>query len=99
MMVSRRHGLYNVLGMLAWQWKGVLLFASGGALAYLAHEYLGWYWLRLPTLPLTVVGAALGIFVSFRTNSSYDRIQRLVSARDRRSSGLGCNSHQSTRLP
>ncbi len=30
-------------------------------------------WLVLPNLPLVVIGAALGIFVSFRTNSAYDR--------------------------
>lgn len=50
------------------------MLATGSSLfitvAYLEYDV---HWLVLPQLPAVVVGAALGIFVSFRTNSSYDR--------------------------
>ena len=70
MIVSSRG---SVLGLLAWQWKKVALFiASSTAVAY-THKVLHWEWIDMPAAPVTVVGAALGIFVSFRTNSAYDR--------------------------
>jgi ion channel-forming bestrophin family protein len=37
------------------------------------NQLAGFTWLRLPTLPVAVIGGALGNFVSFRTNSRYDR--------------------------
>ncbi|MCP4504453.1 MAG: hypothetical protein GY822_31470 [Deltaproteobacteria bacterium] len=63
----------SVLGLLRWQWKFVLLATVAATLVTSCHVLLGWEWMRLPSLPLAVVGASLGIFVSFRTNSSYDR--------------------------
>ncbi|MCB9592363.1 MAG: hypothetical protein H6719_06500 [Sandaracinaceae bacterium] len=55
-----------------WQWKYTLYYLFAGVVLTAAHQI----WdtrLELPTLPLAVVGAALGIFVSFRTNSAYAR--------------------------
>ena len=40
--------------------------------AALLHQ-TGQDWVVLPTVPLAVVGGAIGIFVRFRTNSCYDR--------------------------
>jgi len=70
MIVGERGSLIRLLW---WQKRHVATFVIMGALVTVAHELLQWHWLRLPTLPLAVVGAALGIFVSFRTNSCYDR--------------------------
>ena len=33
----------------------------------------GLTWLALPTLPLSVIGGALSVFLAFRNNSAYDR--------------------------
>lgn len=71
MMVSNRG---SVLRLLTWQWRAVAVSSAGGLLAALVWQFLpALHVLWLPTAPLTVVGAALGIFVSFRTNSAYDR--------------------------
>ena len=70
MMVSNKGSIFTLL---AWQWKNTLIFSSAAAVVVLAHDVLGWSWLELPALPLGVVGGAIGIFVSFRTNSAYDR--------------------------
>jgi putative membrane protein len=59
--------------MLFWQWRGIVLSISLATVVTIAYQVGGQKWLSLPTLPLVVVGAALGIFVSFRTNSAYDR--------------------------
>lgn len=78
MIVSNRG---SVFGLLFWQWRNVLLFTIAAILVYTGYNYSGlvFQWngwkidLQLPGMPLAVVGAALGIFVSFRTNSAYDR--------------------------
>ncbi|MCX4242778.1 hypothetical protein OEB96_19280 [Paraliomyxa miuraensis] len=70
MMVSNRG---SVLRLLVWQWKAVLSFVLGGAAAVLFWSFPQMHWLIMPMPPLAVVGAALGIFVSFRTNSAYAR--------------------------
>jgi putative membrane protein len=70
MMVSNRG---SVLRLLAWQWKSALLFTLFATVTVAARLLLGQRWIALPALPLAVVGGALGIFVSFRTNSAYAR--------------------------
>ena len=70
MMVSNKG---SVVRLLSWQWRNVLLFAACAMVALLLIDVAGQRWLELPVLPLQVIGAALGIFVSFRTNSAYDR--------------------------
>jgi putative membrane protein len=71
MMVSNKG---SVLRLMQWQWRAVLLFLAGGTFAALVWTFFPQlHWLVIPMSPLAVVGAALGIFVSFRTNSAYDR--------------------------
>lgn len=70
MMVSNSG---NIFALLHWQKRLVLHMVIAAAATAALHELLGYTWWRLPTVPLAVVGAALGIFVSFRTNSAYDR--------------------------
>ncbi|MBL4689316.1 MAG: hypothetical protein JKY37_32285 [Nannocystaceae bacterium] len=70
MMVSSKSSL---IGLLRWQQKNVLLYASAALMALLLIRAAELVWLELPVLPLQVIGAAIGIFVSFRTNSAYDR--------------------------
>lgn len=63
----------SVLALLAWQWRNVALFLGAGVVVHYLHHIRGLSSLRLPTTPLAIIGAALGIFVSFRTNTAYDR--------------------------
>jgi len=37
------------------------------------YTQLGWKWLSLPTLPLSMIGGAISVFLAFRNNSAYDR--------------------------
>jgi ion channel-forming bestrophin family protein len=63
----------SVLGMLRWQWKSVLHFLVASSTVVVLDHFYESHLLKLPTLPLVVVGAAVGIFTSFRTNACYDR--------------------------
>jgi ion channel-forming bestrophin family protein len=63
----------SILGLLAWQTRNMLLFATTAAVVYVAHRFLHTLWFKIPPLPVAVVGGALGIFISFRTNAAYAR--------------------------
>lgn len=62
----------SVFRLLVWQWRSVVLFTVLGAVVTTLHEFEVIRF-KLPPLPLGVVGGALGIFVSFRTNNAYSR--------------------------
>jgi putative membrane protein len=70
MMVANRGSTF---GLLLWQWPKVVVFALAALLTVLLHDVIGWTAIKLPAVSIAVVGGALGIFVSFRTNSAYDR--------------------------
>lgn len=71
MMVSNKG---SVLRLVQWQWRATVVFVVAGIVAALVWTLVpALHWLVLPMSPLAVVGAALGIFVSFRTNSAYAR--------------------------
>jgi putative membrane protein len=59
--------------ILQWQGRSALLFAGFGAIAWLLIEPAGLDFLKLPVIPLSIIGAAIGIFASFRANQAYDR--------------------------
>jgi putative membrane protein len=48
----------------------LLLFDITVAFLYTSS---GWTWLALPTLPLSMIGGAISVFLAFRNNSAYDR--------------------------
>jgi ion channel-forming bestrophin family protein len=62
----------NVFAMLAWQWKYILFFTTTAVAGAIVHFEI-WRDAALPVLPFGIVGGALGIFVSFRTNQAYAR--------------------------
>jgi ion channel-forming bestrophin family protein len=70
MFVNYRGSIFNLLG---WQWKNVALFLGGGLLAALVHHYAAGFLPKLSAIPIGIMGGAIGIFVSFRTNSAYQR--------------------------
>ena len=70
MMVNTRG---SVLRLMIWQWRKVALFTASAAVVTVLHKLYDIDHVLIPTTPVLVVGAALGIFISFRTNSSYDR--------------------------
>jgi putative membrane protein len=70
MLVSNNGSMTRILW---WQWKNVALYLGFGALAFVVHEVLGHSHVKLPTTPASILGAALGIFASFRTSAAYAR--------------------------
>jgi putative membrane protein len=63
----------SVLTLLGWQWRAVVLYGAIATIVVALDRFTGLPWFEIPGVPLSVLGAAIGIFVSFRTNSCYDR--------------------------
>ena len=61
------------LRILQWQWRNAVMYATSAAVVWALVEHAGLGALRLPVTPISVVGAAIGIFASFRANQAYDR--------------------------
>jgi len=60
--------------LLRWQIKNIAIFMSLSIVVVIAEQLThGQVAGILPAVPVTVLGAAIGIYVSFRTNSAYDR--------------------------
>jgi putative membrane protein len=65
------HG--SLIGIITWQSRNLLVFGAAATSMTATQMMLELETLQLPSLPLAVVGGAVGIFASFRTNSAYDR--------------------------
>lgn len=63
----------SVLGIIRWQAPNVGLFLGMATGVAALHYTVGVGPVALPALPVAIVGGAIGIFASFRTNSAYDR--------------------------
>ncbi|HVH99530.1 MAG TPA: bestrophin family ion channel [Enhygromyxa sp.] len=65
----------SVIGLLTWQWRALLLFTIASTTVVVLEHFVPAVVraIELPVAPVAVVGGAIGIFVSFRTNSAYDR--------------------------
>ena len=63
----------NPIYLLQWQRDHVTFYAGAGTVAWLLISPLGLSFLELPVMPISIVGAAIGIFASFRSNQAYDR--------------------------
>ncbi|MCO4768972.1 MAG: hypothetical protein KDA24_03015 [Deltaproteobacteria bacterium] len=63
----------NPLRLIQWQQKNVYFYIVTGTIAWALIEPLGMDFLKLPVMPISIVGAAIGIFTSFRANQAYDR--------------------------
>jgi len=77
MLVARRtwfQHLVTVRGSVFQRiWPRLFLTVSVAALVTLLHERWGWFDVSLTTLPFTLIGVPLGIFLGFRNNTAYDR--------------------------
>jgi putative membrane protein len=63
----------NPLNLIRWQQRHLLFYLAAGTVAWLVIVVLDQKYLELPVLPLSVIGAAIGICASFRANQAYDR--------------------------
>jgi putative membrane protein len=63
----------NPLVLYYYSWRMILFSLFTGSLAILLYDYLGWNWVAIPWLPVSLVGTATAFFVGFKNNQAYDR--------------------------
>ena len=59
-------------GILRYNYKAILWFVFFSTIIWVAYKFFG-IDLKLPVVPVSILGGALAIFLAFRNNSAYDR--------------------------
>jgi putative membrane protein len=72
-MIVREDVPFLFFRLLSWQRRAVLIQLLGATAVVVAAKLYDLSFLYITSVPLTVIGAALAIFVGFRTNSAYDK--------------------------
>lgn len=54
-------------------WRLILWSLFTGLSAMTLYQYLGWKWVAVPWLPVSLIGTAVAFYVGFKNNQSYDR--------------------------
>lgn len=70
-MYIKRH--FTPLLIYFFTWRLLLLSFLTGAFALFVYEYLGWRWVAIPWLPVSLIGTAVAFYVGFKNNQAYDR--------------------------
>lgn len=60
--------------MVTWTFRDTLLLTAIATVPVVAYELFGQTWIRLPWLPIAVVGTAVAFILSFQNNAAYDRM-------------------------
>ncbi len=70
-MYIKRH--LNFLLIYFFTWRIMLFSLLTGVLAYIIYAHLGWTWVAIPWLPVSLIGTAVAFYVGFKNNQAYDR--------------------------
>jgi putative membrane protein len=70
MILPQSARLHRMLGYIGWPLAVLFIWDLAVTLAYV---YLPHPWLNLPALPMSLLGSALVLFLSFRNNNAYNR--------------------------
>ncbi len=56
-----------------YSWRIALMSLTTGFGALFLYQYLGWEWVAIPWLPISLIGIATAFYVGFKNSQSYDR--------------------------
>jgi len=70
-MYIKRH--LNIVLLYFFTWRILLLSLITGVTAVVLYQYLGWKWVAIPWLPVSLIGTAVAFYVGFKNNQAYDR--------------------------
>lgn len=71
-MYVKRYFGWQILYYISW--RMILWSLFTGLLALCTYLYLGWKWVAIPWLPVSLIGTAVAFYVGFKNNQSYDRV-------------------------
>ena len=61
-------GLWEFAGHHIWWLTAYMLLVS------VLYRVVGWQWISIPWLPVSLIGTAVAFYVGFKNNQSYDRV-------------------------
>ncbi len=61
-------GIFEFAGHHLWWLITYMLIVS------VVYKVVGWHWISIPWLPVSLVGTAVAFYVGFKNNQSYDRV-------------------------
>jgi ion channel-forming bestrophin family protein len=70
-MYVKRYFNFSIMYFISW--RLVLWSLFTGMLAVTTYQFLGWKWVAIPWLPVSLIGTAVAFYVGFKNNQSYDR--------------------------
>src|SRR5687767_11363487 len=70
-MYVKRH--LSIVHIYFFTWRLVLFSLITGSFALFVYSYLGWTWVAIPWLPVSLIGTAVAFYVGFKNNQAYDR--------------------------
>lgn len=70
MYVSR---IFNPKRIFLYSLKPIIIFTAYASIIVTAYICLEFEWLKIPWVPLTLIGIAVAFYVGFKNNSAYDR--------------------------
>lgn len=65
--------IFSPKSIFSWSFIALLIFAAYATLVAGLYYYYEFEWLKIPWVPLTLIGIALAFYVGFKNNSAYDR--------------------------
>ncbi|WP_109829296.1 bestrophin family protein [Reichenbachiella versicolor] len=65
---------YSIFIVLSWTRRYIYVFVLLSLIPVILYDIVGWKWLHLPWLPISLVGMALAFISGFKNNASYDRL-------------------------
>ncbi|WP_196889595.1 bestrophin family protein [Aureivirga sp. CE67] len=71
-MYTKRN--YSLKTMLNWTRRYLYIFFLFSAIPVFLFKIIGWNWLHLPWLPISLIGTALAFIVGFKNNAAYGRL-------------------------
>lgn len=71
-MYIKRYFSWQILYFISW--RMILWSLFTGLLALFTYLHLGWKWVAIPWLPVSLIGTAVAFYVGFKNNQSYDRV-------------------------
>lgn len=63
----------NPLLIYFFTWRLLLMSLLTGLFAMFVYQHLGWKWVAIPWLPVSLIGTAVAFYVGFKNNQAYDR--------------------------
>ena len=65
--------VFNPVNLVRFSIKPILIFSSYALLIVALYQWHQYEWLKIPWVPLTLIGIAVAFYIGFKNNSAYDR--------------------------